>query len=509
VRSQIATALRRVPPAAAAALLGFVALVGWGLSSPVGSSPDDDFHLASIWCGLGERDGLCGPGTGDTSREVNRDLVVTSVCYAYDPEKSAGCQGDGFGEDPATRVVTERGNFAGLYPPVFYAVTSLFASQNLDVSTILVRGFNALLFIGLVGATYALLPRHRRNALIASAALTVVPLGMFLIPSTNPSSWAIASSATLWISLLGYFESTGPRKWGLAGIAALSTVIGAGARADAAIYSVVAIGVACFLAFRADKRFWRDTLLAVGLVVVAVAFYLGASQSGAATTGLTGTTPTSAAQWIGLFIANIVNVPDLWVGVFGHWGLGWLDTAMPAAVWVGSFGVVVAVIASQLRSRDRRGVIAILGLVALLFVFPAYILTQSQALVGGYVQPRYIMPLIIILVGVAVLSGPRSGALADRRVLGVGAAILALANCAALYINIRRYVTGLDTLSLNLDAQAEWWWSAGPSPLAVWIIGSLAFAGCVAFLIRVVSTSQTQARRSISDLESAEARGSG
>ena len=54
----------------------------------MGSSPDDDFHLASIWCGLGEREGLCEAGTGDDSREVNRDLVVGSVCYAYAPERS-------------------------------------------------------------------------------------------------------------------------------------------------------------------------------------------------------------------------------------------------------------------------------------------------------------------------------------------------------------------------------------------------------------------------------------
>ncbi len=493
MRSRLSTVLRRIPPLAAAAVLGLLALISWGASSPVGSSPDDDFHLASIWCGLGEREGLCEAGTGDDSREVNRDLVVGSVCYAYAPERSGSCQGSDFGEDPTETVVTERGNFASLYPPVFYWMTSIFVSQDLELSTLLVRWFNALLFVGMLTITFLLLPVKRRSALLASATLAIVPLGMFIIPSTNPSSWAILSAATLWIIMLGYFESRGPRKWGLAAFAVVATVIGAGARADAAIYAAVSIGVAGVLAFRADKRFWRDSILGLLLVILAAVFFLGASQSGATTGGLTDAPPTSAARWIGLFFANLVNVPDLWVGVFGRWGLGWLDTAMPAAVWVGGFGVFVAAVALRLSSRDFRSVLVLLGLVALLFAFPAYILTQSQALVGGYVQPRYIMPLIVILAGVAILTRPREAPPLDMRIVATGAVVLALANSVALYINLRRYVTGIDTLSLNLDADGEWWWSAGPSPLALWILGSLAFGGCVAGLASAVARSEASA----------------
>ena len=31
-------------------LLGVVAFGSWALSSAVGSAPDDDYHLTSIWC---------------------------------------------------------------------------------------------------------------------------------------------------------------------------------------------------------------------------------------------------------------------------------------------------------------------------------------------------------------------------------------------------------------------------------------------------------------------------
>ncbi|MGA1784996.1 MAG: hypothetical protein ACO39R_06415, partial [Pontimonas sp.] len=49
---RVVAALRgnRLAGVALAFVLGLVGLGGWALSSPVGSDPDSDFHLASIWC---------------------------------------------------------------------------------------------------------------------------------------------------------------------------------------------------------------------------------------------------------------------------------------------------------------------------------------------------------------------------------------------------------------------------------------------------------------------------
>ncbi|QIM19287.1 hypothetical protein G7066_13215 [Leucobacter coleopterorum] len=38
-------------------LATLVTFGAWALSSPIGATPDEDFHLASIWCGSGEREG--------------------------------------------------------------------------------------------------------------------------------------------------------------------------------------------------------------------------------------------------------------------------------------------------------------------------------------------------------------------------------------------------------------------------------------------------------------------
>ena len=476
---------RGFPPLRAVALvavLGFLSLAAWAVSSPVGSSPDDDFHLASIWCGVGERTGLCEPGDSADEREVARDLVIDSVCYAYEPTASAACQGRDFGVRPDDTVSTPRGNFEALYPPLYYFVDGLFAGDDISVSVVAMRLFNSLLFVLLVTAAYLLLPSHRRGALLGGLVLTMVPLGMFIVASTNPSGWAVLSAALLWVTLLGYFESVGWRRVGLGAVATVAAVIGSGARADSAIWALVGIGVATFMAIRRERRFVVLMILPVVLAGVAVAFYLAASQAGATVTGLAGEPPRGPA-WIGLFLANLINVPQLWVGAVGGWGLGWLDTAMPHAVWVGTFGVLVGAVALALSSRDRRSAIAMLGLLALLFLVPAYILTQSNALVGGYVQPRYILPLLLIFVGVAVLqTGP--GWRPPRSAVLIGLVTVTLANSLALYVNIRRYVTGIDTFALNLDSGLEWWWAAMPSPMAVWILGSLAFAATLTLLAR-------------------------
>ena len=53
--------------------------------------------------------------------------------------------------------------------------------------------------------------------------------------------------------------------------------------------------------------------------------------------------------------------------------------------------------------------------------------------------------------------------------------VLIAANAFALYSNLSRYVQGGKASSWNLD-ESKWWWVGLPSPMTVWILGSLTFA---------------------------------
>lgn len=457
------TALKVIAPIAL-----LVALVGWAFASPIGSSPDDDYHMASIWCGSGIREGLCEPGDEPGEMRVPKALVTVSSCYAYDAAQSASCD-----IAPSNvMVTTNRGNFTGSYPPIYYATMSLFASENIAVSVIAMRVFNATLFIGILGVLYIFSGRRQRIALLAGTLVTMVPLGMFIVPSLNPSSWAVLSAAGLWVALSNFYEATTrTRRAGLAAFALLLTVMGAGARSDSAVYSGIAVLVAAALAFQRTRRFATSSWLGIAVIGISLVFFFNAGQSAL----VSGAPPPTERDFSDLVFDNLLMLPELWVGVFGFWGLGWLDTAMPGTVWVTALSVFVGLCFWGMKAWNLRKGIAVALIALSLIVVPMYVYIRDGVMVGGYVQPRYVYPLIIMLAGVLLFG--RLSPLADlRRVQTVTLiALLSAANAIALHVNIRRYVTGADVTSPNLEIGLEWWWPLFFGPNWMWAFGSIAF----------------------------------
>ena len=464
-------------------LLAILALACWALASPVGSSPDDNFHLASIWCAGGNKVNECHT-LADKSQRAVPEALGKSVCFAFRPNQSAACQGTIF-DGPQNRMVsTGRGNFGGTYPPLYYLTMNLFVGSNIELSVVLMRIVNILLFVGLTTVLYRLLPANRRSPVIWGLAVSIVPLGLFLVASNNPSSWAIISAGTLWISLLGYFESSGGKKVGLGVVAALSTILGAGARADSAIYAIVAIGVVVLLTARLNRSWILSALLPFAMAVRAAAFFFSTQQSLVAISGLPGYADRQAHSWQLMFFKNFLFVPSLWSGVFGHSGLGWMDTVMPAVVWVGGFGCFAALVFAGIVSLSTRKLLAVSMVLGALWFFPTYVSMRTGSVSATAVQPRYILPLIILLTGVVLLEvGAVRLSLSKAQVVTL-VSVLSISNAIALHVNIRRYVTGSDVGSWNLNTAVEWWWHIPVSPMMVWAVGSLSFAALLVIIAR-------------------------
>lgn len=471
------TRFARLLTALLAGLAIFVSLGAWALASPVGAAPDDDFHLASIWCGDGPREGLCETGS-DGRHWLVPDKTITSTCYAFHTETNASCQGPRYLDEGYRLQESGRLNAGSTqYPSGFYWWMSHLAGDNVAVSTIAMRLANAALFSVLMVATWMLLPRRFRFTLSAGAALTAVPLTMFLIPSTNPSSWSIISMAIMFPALLGYLAARGWRTYALGGIAVLSALLGLGARGDSAAYAVVAVCAALVLSFRPDRRFALRAILPAAIVVLAVAAFLGAGQTGLAISGMgDGGAPMSVTS---LILANLLAMPNLWGGVYGlGWGLGWLDTPVPPVAWGGALFCVLGVLFVALRWQGWRKLLAVAGVAAATLLIPLYILVSSHVLVGAQVQPRYILPLIMLLVATVLAPSEaphgreRRGIVLSAPQIWTVAAVLSVANAVALYSNMHRY-TGQGTMRLSGDV--AWWWHSAPTPLVTWLIGAGAF----------------------------------
>ncbi|WP_168626435.1 MULTISPECIES: DUF2142 domain-containing protein [unclassified Cryobacterium] len=476
-----------------APVLALVALSAWAFASPIGAGPDDDYHLVSVWCANGGS-AECTPGAEWNNRTVTQALPGVA-CYAQDASRSAGCQNEVWSTLMEQRALSERGNFVGEYPHVYYSSMRILAGGDIQTSALVMRLINAALFVGLATALAWLLPAQRRRTLLWGWVVVLVPLGMFLIPSNNPSGWAITGVGTAFLALLGWFETHGRRRWALGALYLVGVLMAAGARGDAAVYAAGATVTVLILTAARQRQWALHAILPLAGFIIAVLFFSTSGQAGVFAAGFSGgggaTIPISSDQTgveaplagFGLAAYNLLMLPFLWTGVWGSWSLGWLDTQLPAIVqWAATAAFVVFGFAG-IGLLTWRKAIATGGVLFVLIALPVHVLTAGGDKVGANLQPRYLLPLIVLLVFLLVFE-PAGARLRFTRVqtfVILGA--VALANLVSLQVNIRRYVTGADQQGLNLDSGAEWWWAGFPvGPTAVWVVGSLAYAGLLAVL---------------------------
>lgn len=466
----------------------------WTLASPVGSSPDDDYHLASIWCSSSAPDDECLDFGWSYSPRLTFVEVPAEVgpmwCYAGRSTTSAACV-DEIEPGTVARTVADNGLYPGLY---YWAMGFVVGSEPVD-SALLARLASWTACLLLLAAGWAVLPQRHRLAYLLALAVTAVPHAVFLWASTNPSGVVVAAVAAAWcatVALLQADEHTGEqgdghidehdrRRAALVAVTLLvvATIAAAGSRADGGLYEFIAVVSACALCWRPGRaqlsRFAAvGAIGAIGLLTSAVVL-----SRRLATTGVGGlTSPQLESPPAGSVWNNVLEVPYFLAGNLGTAGLGWLDTPMPRLVWASMLIAFSAVVFRGLANTDRAKGVALLVLLGGLLVVPSYFLWRAGTTVGFEVQPRYVLPLLPVLAATALFwrRGRSTAGFSGAQLVTV-LVLVVLAHSAALHANIRRYVTGIDVASPDLDAGREWWWDIPLSPNAVWVLGSVAFAG--------------------------------
>ena len=467
-------------------LMILLAMGAWAMSSPPGSSPDEDFHLVSAWCALGDRAGLCTPGATETTRVVPKDLIEAS-CYKFEPKSPGACQ-----RYEGEVVETERGNFASYYPSGFYAVMGTLAGASIEASVISMRLLNAALYcVGLCALLFLTPGRRRRNYALGSLA-TLVPLGIFIVASVNPSSWAITSATLVFASSVEFARSKRTsRRIGLAVLAASGIVMGFAARADAAAYAGLAIALAVFLTLKPGRQL---VLYGLGLLAVAALILVWVRTLGSAGVLDAAPPPETKPSTTGWF-RNLMDLPNLYAGSFGTRDLGWLDTELRPMTWVLAGSTYVMVLFLGLSKCSWRKAVALLATAAIAVAAPLVVTLARHAYLFGAVQPRYFLPLLIIGVMIAVGEDHPSGLVIHPARSVVMLVAICLAHASALHSNLRRYLTGFDEPWFNLDTGVQWWWVWSPAaPMTVWILGAVAF--CVAAAIALLANGRSAERDS-------------
>lgn len=460
----------RIRWASIAVVSAIITLSGWALSSPIGSSPDDDFHLPSIWCGQGFRDGICEQTNETDLVKVPVTTFANSGCFAFNNELSGKCS-----YDPTLQAHPRVNLLTDLYPPVYYWTMSWFAGADISVSTITMRLANSVFFVLALALIVIALPIHLRRVPLLTFLITSVPLGVFLIASTNPSGWTYFSLVFFFSLFTAFLTSEEIKsKWILGVLAAIFSVAASGARADASVFVVAAIALAFLTTF--SRRVFSAINVGLSLLLVAIAsyFYFSIASGLGVVSGSLGNSDSDPSTAPSFFV-TMAGIPNLWVGVFGVSGIGWLDTPMPAIVWAITLGVFTSLMFFSVRWFSVKQGLAVGASLFLLTAVPLFILIQSGLEVGQQVQPRYLLPLIAFLAASALYrTSVESGMVLTRAqifIVGIG---LFVANGIALHLNTRRYTTGMDVMGVNLDEGIEWWWDGFPfSPNTVWLIATL------------------------------------
>lgn len=427
-----------------AALALFVALLGWALSSPVGSSPDDDYHLSSIWCSQFSSLYPCStvPGEdGGNSYLAPTMTIEAHVCYAFQPDVTADC----VAEEAGTLRLTDRLNQEqGLYPSGFYTVMSVLSSEDVTSSVVRMRVFNALLASALL-LTFLLIGRSAvvRSGLLALPVI-VVPLGLFLFASTNPSSWTILGCTFYFLFAINAFTSRpySVQWWLSLAFAFVSFLLALVSRVDGAVFiAVVTLAVFLLMGWRRLREEWvvAVALAVVGVLAVVVFLVQGSGPAGAPER-------IGDSKYIGgLLVTNLVEVPGYLAGIVGAAPLGWADTQMPGLVSTAGLVAFAAIAFWGLSVMDRRKVVASTFLIIAAFGIPVVFAQQQRIEVLEFVQARYLLPLLAVLLLTLSLVPPRFG----KRLLPQGphwvvTGILAVAGPVALWVNYRRYAVGAD-----------------------------------------------------------------
>ena len=205
-----------------------------------------------------------------------------------------------------------------------------------------------------------------------------------------------------------------------------------------------------------------------------------------------GTTDAGA----GLFLTNLVYLPTLFQGIVGGWNLGWNDTLMPPFIPVIGTVVVGALLYRGLQEPTARKLVTVALAAGALVAVPIVFLQSQRLGVGEVVQPRYLLPLLTLLLGVVSL-GPRLGrplrlAATPAIIIAVGLTLSAL---LAFWANAHRYFAGNGFGLFDPKVDPAWTTSSGIPLLVIVVINVLATAVYVSGLFQIIARAPNRGKR--------------
>jgi len=450
--------------------------VSWALATPLGASPDEPAHIIKAAAVVrGELLGDLTDTPGVTTVQVPPGIASAKswTCYAFQAMVEANCILPII-DAPGLAAATTS---AGLYNPVYYTVVGWpsLLTQDTGHAVFAMRAMSALLSSFFLAVAFCALLQFRKPIITGLAFLAAAtPMVFFLAGAVNPNALEISSGAALLCLLLALVRAphVEHERVQLALVVASGFFL-ANSRGLSPLWMacIAAAVLVCAPPVRLAELLRRPQIWAVvvllGLSVLAAGLWIlntGTLDSMGVYPGAGITTPANA--FVTMLVDRSFDIGT--IAVFG-----WLDTFVPNFVpYFWSFLFFLTVLAGVAVARGRV-LMALMILIAALFLVPPIAQAMSVETSGYIWQGRYTLVAYvctILMAGVAAaLAFPRLPTFVSRtsslRAVVIVSALVIVGQVFSILVAVKRYAVGSDGAWTSLFRNAVW---APPGGLLLW-----------------------------------------
>lgn len=468
-----------------------IAMLVWTVASPVGSSPDEDFHQTMLYCAAGKTEQCYVNGTR------------YGHCYSMRPAVAGDCNNyKELTKPKATFVDYEK------TMPLYYKTMSVLVGETLGQTTLRIRVANVIIAIIMAVLSVTLTCNKYKKAIGYALIVSSVPSGLFFISSINPSAWAIIFVATsigpIFSLSNSFFNENIIRKKenknniNIIRIAfiILTITFGVGSRFEVMMWFPMVAILAVLMSVTNKKRLELNVkeLIVFGALIIVSIFATAVAFYGKFHSDISSALPLITKNYLTWrIIEKTLNslLGMLALSAVPGAELGTHDVPMPAVVsFFASLAIGTSVIYGLSRFKFTQVVIFIFLLIITWLIVS---ILWSLASWDVY-QPRYFSPLLYLIVFVSLSEVDELEFFKQKWIwMQVLFCVFIVYSVALLSTELRfifglmfqktRYPLGKEAPDINLirlyDSQLPQWWLIDVdwlNPFASWLTGIVFFA---------------------------------
>ena len=177
----------------------FLLLCTW-LFIPFGATGDMDYHLATIWCAHGEKEGSCSKI--DRAENTAEVPFMFQMCDSRNIDFWPKC------EFEEVHPETQRLRIA---PPgqtsIYYRVVHFFVDSEIQSSVLKIRVFNSLISSIVLFLLLSITTSRIRFASIVGFTFSIIPFGLQHFSGVTTRGWAVLAVMTSWAFLASFLQT--------------------------------------------------------------------------------------------------------------------------------------------------------------------------------------------------------------------------------------------------------------------------------------------------------------